>query len=173
MKVTLTRRWGPHRADKSVEVSDSQGKWLVQHGYAESTGELKAPTQKAAAEGANGADPVAGGDATRRRMQVSKPERDADRNYARQAEGSSPTYRAGFDADAAERQGEAGRDFDPKQDHGRRTSAVEGSPAADQEAARDASPASGEPSPASGSRSADSGSERPARRTRKTSSDRA
>jgi len=109
MKVKLTRRWGPHSAPKTVEVSDSQGRWLIQHNYAESSGEVQAPEQRAAAEGAHGADPLAGGDATRRRPRITKPERDADRNYARRAAGSSPTYRGGYDAEAAKREGEAGR----------------------------------------------------------------
>jgi hypothetical protein len=110
MKVKLTRRWGPHRADKTVEVSDSQGAWLIQHNYAESSGDVVAPVQNAAAPGGHGADPLAGADATRRRPRVGRPERDARLNYAASAPGSSPTYRAGFDQEASTRQGPAGRD---------------------------------------------------------------
>lgn len=110
MKVTLTRRWGPHRAGKTVEVSDTQGAWLVQHAYAQSTPEVAAPVQPAAAPGGHGEDPLAGGDATRLRPRMGRPARDASVNYAEQAAGSSPTYRAGFDAEASKRQGPAGRD---------------------------------------------------------------
>lgn len=109
MKVSLVRRWGPHRAGKTVEVSDTQGAWLIQHSYASSAGDVLAPVQPAAAEGTHGADPLAGADATRRRPRMSAPARDARVNYAAPAAGSSPTYRAGFDGDAVARQGAAGR----------------------------------------------------------------
>jgi hypothetical protein len=110
MKVKLARRWGPHRAGKTVEVSDSQGAWLVQHSYGESSGDVVAPVQPAAAEGTYGADPLAGGDASRLRPRMGLPARDARVNYAAPAAGSSPTYRAGFDGDAVARQGAAGRE---------------------------------------------------------------
>lgn len=105
MKVTLVRRWGPHRAGQSVEVDAVQGAWLIQHSYAASAGDVQAPAQPAVAEGAHGADPLAGGDATRRRPRVPR----SQGSTAVQAAGSSPTYRAGFDAEAAKRQGPAGR----------------------------------------------------------------
>lgn len=109
MKVKLTRRWAVHRAGQSVEVSDSQGRWLIQHNYAESSGDVKAPEQDAAAPGGNGPDPLAGGDATRRRPRVSKPERDPERNYARTAEGAPPAaQRPGFGPQDRRREGEAG-----------------------------------------------------------------
>jgi len=95
MKVTLTRRWGPYRAGKQVDVDDVQGAWLVQHNYAESTPEVQAPEQPAAAEGAHGADPLAGGDATRRRPRVPRKAYDPDVNRALAGEGVPPTYRAG------------------------------------------------------------------------------
>jgi hypothetical protein len=108
VKVKLTRRWGPHRAsEKLVEVSESQGRWLVQHNYAESTSDVQAPVQQAAAEGTHGADPLAGGDATRLRPRVPR----STGSTAAQAAGSSPAYRAGFDAEASGRQGEAGRAY--------------------------------------------------------------
>lgn len=110
MKVKLARRWGPHRAGKTVEVSDSQGAWLIQHSYAESSGDVVAPVQQAAAPGAHGADPLAGADATRRRPSMGIPARDQRVNYAAPAAGSSPTYRPGFDGEAVSRQGAAGRD---------------------------------------------------------------
>jgi hypothetical protein len=134
MKVNLVRRWGPHRAGKTVEVSDSQGAWLVQHNYADSAGDVVAPVQPAAAEGTHGADPLAGGDATRRRPRVSAPARDARVNYAASAPGSSPTYRAGFDGDAVARQGAAGRD--------QLTAAAEEKPADEKKPARRKSSAS-------------------------------
>lgn len=110
MQVKLMRRWGPHRAPKTVEVSDSQGRWLVQHNYAESTSDVFAPEQEAAAPGGNGPDPLAGGDATRRRPRITRPERDAQRNYARSAENAPPAaYRAGFGPEDRKREGEAGK----------------------------------------------------------------
>lgn len=109
MKVKLTRRWGPYRSGRSVDVDDVQGTWLIQHNYAESSGNVQAPQQEAAAPGKDGPAPLAGGDATRRRPRVGKPERDPQRNYARQAEGSAPTYRAGYGAEDRKREGVAGR----------------------------------------------------------------
>lgn len=110
MQVKLSRRWGPHRADKTVQVSDSQGEWLIRNSYAESSGDVQAPVQNAAAPGGHGADPLAGADATRLRPRVGRPPRDERLNYAASAPGSSPTYRAGFDDEASKRQGPAGRD---------------------------------------------------------------
>lgn len=110
MQVKLSRRWGPHRADKTVQVSDSQGEWLIRNNYAESAGDVQAPVQNAAAPGGHGADPLAGADATRLRPRVGRPPRDERLNYAASAPGSSPTYRAGFDDEASTRQGPAGRD---------------------------------------------------------------
>lgn len=107
MQVKLTRRWGPHRAPKTVEVSDSQGRWLIQHNYAESSGDVRAPQQEAAAPGAHGADPLAGGDATRLRPHVPR----SGGSTATAAAGSSPTYRPGYTAEDAEREGMAGRNY--------------------------------------------------------------
>ncbi len=109
MKVKLTRRWAVHRAGQSVEVSDSQGRWLIQHNYAESSGDVRAPEQEAAAPGGNGPDPLAGGDATRLRPHITKPERDPERNYARTAEGAPPAaQRPGYGPADRRREGEAG-----------------------------------------------------------------
>jgi hypothetical protein len=109
MQVKLTRRWAVHRAGQTVEVSDSQGRWLIQHNYAESSGDVRAPEQEAAAPGGNGPDPLAGGDATRRRPRITKPERDPERNYARTAEGAPPAaQRPGFGPQDRRREGEAG-----------------------------------------------------------------
>lgn len=105
MNVTLSRRWGQHRAGESVDVSDSQGQWLIQHNYAESAGDIVAPVQVAAAPGAHGPDPLAGGDATRLRPRVPR----SEGSTAAQAPGSSPTYRAGFTAEDAANQGDVGR----------------------------------------------------------------
>lgn len=107
MKVKLVRRWGQHGAGRSVDVSDSQGAWLVQHSYAESAGPLVAPVQPAAAEGTHGADPLAGGDATRLRPHVPR----STGSTAHQATGSSPTYRAGYTSEDAKREGVAGRNY--------------------------------------------------------------
>lgn len=112
MKVKLVRRWGPHREGRAVEVSDSQGEWLIRHAYAESTNEVQAPVQNAAAPGEHGADPLAGSDATRLRPRVGRPARDERLNYAASAPGSSPAYRAGFDDEASSRQGPAGRNYE-------------------------------------------------------------
>jgi hypothetical protein len=100
MKVTLIRRWGPHRAGNTCEVSDTQGAWLIQHSYAEG-----GPDQAAAAPGGNGPDPLAGGDATRLRPRIPR----SEGSTASPAPGSSPTYRPGFDAEASRRQGVVGR----------------------------------------------------------------
>lgn len=105
MKVKLARRWGPYQAGKSVEVSESQGTWLVQHSYAEGSGDVAAPVQEAAAPGAHGPDPLAGGDATRLRPQVPR----STGSTAHQATGSSPTYRAGYTAADAANEGWVGR----------------------------------------------------------------
>jgi hypothetical protein len=110
MQVKLSRRWGPHREGRTVEVSDSQGEWLIRNNYAESAGDIQAPVQNAAAPGGHGADPLAGADATRLRPRVGRPPRDERLNYAASAPGSSPTYRAGFNDEASKRQGPAGRD---------------------------------------------------------------
>lgn len=107
MKVTLVRRWGQHQARQTVDVSDSQGAWLVQHNYAKSAGNVRAPEQRAAAEGAHGADPLAGGDATRLRPNIPR----STGSTAHQAAGSSPTYRAGYTAEDAKREGVAGRNY--------------------------------------------------------------
>jgi len=105
MKVVLSRRWGYHKAGASVDVDEAQAAWLVQHHYAESSGDLVAPVQVAAAEGTHGADPLAGGDATRRRPHVPR----STGSVATQAPGSPPVFRGGFDGKASARQGEAGR----------------------------------------------------------------
>jgi hypothetical protein len=112
MNVTLVRRWGYHKAGSSVDVDEVQAAWLVQHHYAESSGELVAPVQVAAAEGTHGADPLAGGDATRRRPHVPR----STGSVASQAPGSPPAFRGGFDGDASARQGEAGRALPEAQD---------------------------------------------------------
>ena len=107
MKVKLVRRWGQRDARQTVDVDDTQAAWLIQHNYAESAGEVLAPEQPAAAEGTHGADPLAGGDATRLRPHVPR----STGSTAHQATGSSPTYRAGFTAEDAQREGVAGRNY--------------------------------------------------------------
>lgn len=129
MHVTLVRRWGQHQADgKPIEVSDSQAAWLIQHNYAQSAGDLVAPVQPAAAEGTHGADPLAGGDATRLRPHVPR----STGSTAHQATGSSPTYRAGYTSEDAKREGVAGRNY--------RAPAPEGSAAASGRTKKPASP---------------------------------
>lgn len=110
MKVKLVRRWGLHKAGESVDVSDSQGAWLIQHSYAASAGDLVAPSQAAAMPGANGPDPLAGGDATRLRPRSMPTDRDKTEGVLPAAAKSSPAYRPGFDAEASARQGVVGRD---------------------------------------------------------------
>ena len=99
MKVTLSRRWGPYRAGTEVDVSDTQGTWLVQHNYGEG-----GPVQVAAAPGAHGPDPLAGGDATRLRPQVPRSQGSSVGQV-----GGSPTFRAGFSGDDSANQGTVGR----------------------------------------------------------------
>jgi hypothetical protein len=110
MNVTLTRRWGVHNAGKLVEVSPSEAAWLVDHNYAESAGELVAPEQPAAVEGGHGADPLAGGDGTRRRPHSIPSTRRKAEGVIQPDAKAPPFHRAGFDAAAAEREGEVGRD---------------------------------------------------------------
>jgi hypothetical protein len=110
VKVKLIRRWSSHRAGESVEVSDSQGTWLIQHSYAASSGDVLAPSQAAAMPGADGPDPLAGGDATRLRPRSMRSDRDKAEGVLGAAPKSSPAYRPGFDADASGRQGVVGRD---------------------------------------------------------------
>jgi hypothetical protein len=109
MKVKLVRRWGHRAAGTSVDVDEVQAAWLIQHSYAASSGAVLAPVQVAAAEGAHGADPLAGGDATRLRPHVPR----STGSTAEQATGSSPTYRAGYTAEDAKREGVAGRNYVP------------------------------------------------------------
>lgn len=151
MQVKLARDWGSHRAGKSVEVPDADARWLIQHNYAESVGDVRAPEQTPAAEGTHGADPLAGGDATRRFPRSVPRERDPNRNYARTAEGAPPAaYRPGFGPEDRKREGEAGRD----------AQASESSPSA----SGDAPTAPSGPSEASGD------SRKPARRRNKSES---
>ena len=132
-KVKLVRRWGPYPANRTVEVDDVQAAWLVQHNFAESSGDLKAPEQEPNAEGSHGADPLAGADASRRRPRTIRSTRDHTEGPIAQAEGAPPAaYRAGFTAEDAERQGEAGRNFrEGSDDRAGTLSAPEDSPAAD------------------------------------------
>lgn len=110
MQVKLVRRWGPYRAGKTVDVDNVQGTWLVQHNYATAT-DIATPVQVAAAEGDHGADPLAGGDATRRRPRVTRATEPGDPARVRPVNGAPPAaYRAGYDAAARKREGEAGRD---------------------------------------------------------------
>lgn len=127
MKVTLVRRWGPYRAGRTVEVDNVQGTWLVQHNYA-TAADVAAPAQVAVAEGAHGADPLAGGDATRLRPKVSKGTDPADPARVRPVTGAPPAaYRAGYDAEARKREGEAGRNAPAA--HPAEDAPVEGKPA--------------------------------------------
>lgn len=110
MKVKLARNWGPYRAGRTVDVPDADARWLIQHNFGESSGDVRAPEQRAEAPGAHGPDPLAGGDATRRRPHIPRPERDPNRNYARTAEGAPPAaQRPGFGPEDRKREGEAGR----------------------------------------------------------------
>lgn len=143
MKVKLVRRWGPHSANQTVEVDDTQGEWLIRHNYAESSGDVQAPEQQAAAEGTHGADPLAGADGTRRRPRSIRSNREKSDGPIAAAEGSSPAYRGGFTSEDAERQGEAGRNYREGSDkRAGQLSAAEGSPYAEGPRAGDGSLAS-------------------------------
>lgn len=103
MKVTLARRWGPHPEGNTVEVDDVQGTWLIRHNYGHSTADVVAPVQVAAAPGTNGPDPLAGGDATRRRPRIPR----SKGSTADPVPGSPPVYRAGYNEPAVPRRGRA------------------------------------------------------------------
>lgn len=94
MKVKLARRWGPHPEGHTVDVDDVQGTWLIRHNYGESSGDVTAPVQVAAAPGTDGPDPLAGGDATRRRPRIPR----SKGSTADPVPGSPPVYRAGYRA---------------------------------------------------------------------------
>lgn len=108
MQVQLVRRWGPYRAGRTVDVGDVQGRWLVQHNFGTAAG-VASPVQRPVAEGAHGADPLAGGDATRRRPSITHAERDPEVNVAAPGEGVPPTYRPGYGAEDRARERRAGR----------------------------------------------------------------
>lgn len=110
MQVKLVRRWGPHRAGQTVQVSRSQGHWLVNHSYGTAAG-VPSPEQVPAAEGGHGADPLAGGDASRRRPRAVRSVREKVDGPMRTAEGAPPAaYRGGYTAEDRAREGEAGKD---------------------------------------------------------------
>lgn len=99
MKVNLVRRWGPHRAGMTVEVDDTQGRWLLDHHFAEKAGAEGSASAGAAASGTDGPDPRAGGDATRRYPQTVKGDRGGNRASA--VSGSPTAYTAGVAAESA------------------------------------------------------------------------
>lgn len=107
MKVKLIRRWGPNPAGRTVDVDDVQGRWLVGHAFGTASGE-QAPSQDAAAPGADGPDPLAGGDATRRTMRPVKGERRD--NNALPVDGAPSQYRAGYTGEAPRVVSEGGED---------------------------------------------------------------
>lgn len=104
MNVKLLRRWGSALPGDTVDVDDVQGRWLVDNSFGTSNG-VAAPSQAAAAPGADGPDPLAGGDSTRRFPATRKGSRDGNRASA--VTGSPTQYTAGVASQQAPAQPEA------------------------------------------------------------------
>ncbi len=93
MKVNLVRRWGHQQPGTSVVVDDEQGDWLVNHNFAERSGQQGSASRGAAAPGTDGPDPIISGDQTRGFPKTVKGER--SENQAWPAAGSPVQYNAG------------------------------------------------------------------------------
>jgi hypothetical protein len=94
-KLYLVRRWGHHQAGDTIQVDDDeQARWLLGHQFAQHSPKETSVQGVAAAEGTHGADPRAGGDATRRRP-VSMKSGDTRENRAWPVQGSPVQYNAG------------------------------------------------------------------------------
>lgn len=93
MQVKLLRRWGNNQPGDTVQVDDTQGRWLVDHAFGTAAG-VQAPEQAAFMPGEDGADPLASGDGTRRGnpAMVKGPRRD---NNALPVPGSPVQYNVG------------------------------------------------------------------------------
>lgn len=92
-KITLTRRWGPHRAGSSVEVSTTKAAFLKGIGWTDDTPVVN---DGGVRPGSDGPDPVVSGDPTRRRLVIPTQERDENQNRAVLAEGAPPVPRRGL-----------------------------------------------------------------------------
>lgn len=100
--VKLTRRWGSHEADSTVEVDDTMAAWLVTNCYAETEDRPGTARAGVLAPGTDGADLRAGGDVSRPgHPQVQRSSRyngepgDSDENYANRAARVAGAPRAG------------------------------------------------------------------------------
>lgn len=98
MQVNLVRRWGNHQPGDKVTVDNVQGRWLVDHHFAETAKGTGSASQGAVAEGEAGPDPIASGDATRRSMRTRKGSRDGNR--AAPVAGSPVTFTPGVVGDS-------------------------------------------------------------------------
>ena len=83
--VTLTRRWGQHKAGSKVEVPQSKADFLVGIGFAEGSFVYN---EASVSPGTDGPDPIVSGDPTRRRPRVVRGNREG--NLALPAAGSPP-----------------------------------------------------------------------------------
>lgn len=99
MQVKLLRRWGNHQPGETVQTDQSMGRWLVDHAFGTATG-VQAPDQAAFMPGADGPDPLASGDGTRRGnpVMVKRERRD---NNAMPVPGSPVQYNVGVAAPAS------------------------------------------------------------------------
>ena len=86
-QVKITRRWGSHQPGEVVELSETEATWLVGIGFGEDPRHEGHSTANAKAPGADGPDPRAGGDPTRRRMTSAKSAR-VEQNLAGRVTGA-------------------------------------------------------------------------------------
>lgn len=82
-KVKLARRWGPNKAGSTVEVSEAKAAFLQGIGWTDGAPVLN---EDGVRPGSDGPDPIISGDPTRRRIAITKPERDDSVNRAEQNE---------------------------------------------------------------------------------------
>lgn len=100
MKLQIVRRWGTNQPGNSVDVADSaQARWLLDNSYAVRANQPETAYGNAAAPGAAGPDPLAGGDHTRRRPATRKAE--YGHNRALPTPGAPVQYNMGVAAAAA------------------------------------------------------------------------
>jgi hypothetical protein len=113
-ELKLVRRWGQHGAGETVDVSDTEAKWLVANHYASEDGSDTAARAGARAPGSEGADLRAGGDWSRGGgMQVVRGPRgtapeEADNNRAASVKGApragDPVYQTPAEIEAKREQ---------------------------------------------------------------------
>lgn len=105
MKLLIVRRWGSAVPGDTVTVDDDQqAQWLLDNNFAERTNQPGTASGGSVAPGADGPDPRAGGDHTRRFPSTRKGEYGPNR--ARPASGSPIAYTAGVREDEPEASGE-------------------------------------------------------------------